>query len=145
LDTSGPPSSPDIGTNKNLFESKEFLTRQLITYIGNKRALLDFIGDGVKKIQKRLDKNRLTIFDAFSGSGIVARYCKQYADLLIVNDLEKYSVIINECYLSNKNELNMVLLREYYKKIIEELCKPLIKGIIAELYAPRDDKNIRYI
>jgi adenine-specific DNA-methyltransferase len=26
----------------------EYLTQQLITYLGNKRALLDFIGEGVK-------------------------------------------------------------------------------------------------
>jgi adenine-specific DNA-methyltransferase len=85
----------------------------------------------------------IKIFDIFSGSGIVARYFKQYSDLLIVNDLEKYSSIINECYLSNKNELNMVLLREYYHKITEELNMPLIKGIISELYAPHDDNNIQ--
>jgi adenine-specific DNA-methyltransferase len=139
----GQPSSPDTETVETLSESKEFLTRQLITYIGNKRALLDFIGDGIKKIQKRLNKNKLEIFDVFSGSGIVARYFKQYSDLLIVNDLEKYSAIINGCYLSNKNELNMILLREYYRKIIEELSKPLKKGIIAELYAPHDDNNIQ--
>jgi adenine-specific DNA-methyltransferase len=144
LDVSGQPSSPDIETDRILSESKEFLTRQLITYIGNKRTLLGFIGDGIKKIQKRLDKNKLKIFDVFSGSGIVARYFKQYSELLIVNDLEKYSAIINECYLSNKNELNMVSLREYYDNIIQDLNKPLIKGIISELYAPHDDNNIQH-
>jgi adenine-specific DNA-methyltransferase len=88
------------------YESEEFLTEQLITYIGNKRALLNFIGNGVKIVQSRLAKNKLKIFDAFSGSGIVARYFKQFADLLIANDLEKYSAIINQCYLSNKNDID---------------------------------------
>jgi adenine-specific DNA-methyltransferase len=95
-------------------ENDEFLTHQLITYIGNKRALLGFIGDGIKKVQKRLHKDKLNMFDVFSGSGIVARFFKQFSDLLIVNDLEKYSSVINECYLANHDELNMVLLKKYY-------------------------------
>jgi len=37
-------------------EKKEYLTRQLITYIGNKRALLDFIGEGIQKVQKNSAK-----------------------------------------------------------------------------------------
>ncbi len=80
---------------KPFFEKNEYLTRQLITYIGNKRALLGFIGGGIKKVQKKLNKEKLKMFDVFSGSGIVARYFKQFSELLIVNDLEKYSAVIN--------------------------------------------------
>jgi hypothetical protein len=42
-------------------ENSSFLTRQSIAYIGNKRALLDFIRLGIKRVQKRLDlfANRL--------------------------------------------------------------------------------------
>jgi adenine-specific DNA-methyltransferase len=83
------------------------------------------------------------MFDVFSGSGIAARYFKQFSDLLIVNDLEKYSAVINECYLSNENERDLVLLHEYYREITGETNRGLTKGIIAELYAPRDDKNIK--
>ena len=125
-------------------EKEEYLTRQLITYIGNKRSLLDFIGNGIQKIQKRLQKNKLKIFDVFSGSGVTARYFKQFSDLLIVNDLEKYSAVINECYLSNENELNITMLNNYYKELITETNKGLKKGIISELYAPDDDKNIKH-
>jgi adenine-specific DNA-methyltransferase len=133
----------DIKTDRALHEKREFLAQQLITYIGNKRALLDFIGDGIRKVQKRLHKDKLKMFDVFSGSGIVARYFKQFSDLLIANDLEKYSALINECYLSNEDELDIYVLRDYYHEIIEELNKNLIKGIISELYAPEDDTNIK--
>ncbi|GHV69409.1 restriction endonuclease subunit M [Spirochaetia bacterium] len=133
---------PDTETEKPLREKREFLTQQLITYIGNKRALLDFIGEGIKKIQKRLCKNKLRMFDVFSGSGVVARYFKQYADLLIVNDLERYSTLINECYLSNQDEIDVHLLQNYYREIIDETGRSLTKGIISELYAPKDDDNI---
>ncbi|MDR0320990.1 MAG: DNA adenine methylase [Treponema sp.] len=130
-------------TNKLEVEKDEYLTQQLITYIGNKRSLLGFIGDGVKRIQTKLNKNRLKIFDAFSGSGIVARYFKQFSDLLIVNDLEKYSAVINQCYLSNENEINIPLLREYHSDLISKLNNGLTRGIVSELYAPNDDKSIK--
>ena len=124
-------------------EKEEYLTQQLITYLGNKRALLDFIGDGVKKIQKRLRKKKLKVFDSFSGSGIVARFFKQFSELLIVNDLEKYSKTINECYLSNEDELDISLLRKYHNEILAELSGSLKKGFISGLYAPLDDENIK--
>ena len=133
----------DIETDEAIYEKEEFLTRQLITYIGNKRALLSFISNGIRKVQKKLYKNKLKTFDVFSGSGIVARYFKQFSDLLIVNDLEKYSTLINECYLSNEDELDFSLLREYYQELISKANEELRKGIISELYAPENDKEIK--
>ncbi len=124
-------------------ENSDYLTRQLITYLGNKRSLLDFIGGGIEKAQKRLKKNKLKTFDVFSGSGIVARFLKQFSSLLIVNDLEKYSSLINQCYLSNQDEIDIPLLQNYYNEIIEQSNNPRLKGIIYELYAPKDDNNIK--
>jgi adenine-specific DNA-methyltransferase len=124
-------------------EKAEYLSRQLITYIGNKRALLGFIGSGVKTVQQKLQKNKLKIFDVFSGSGIVARYFKQFSDLLIANDLEKYSTLINECYLSNEDGIDMPLLQNCHREITEEIKRHQKSGIIAELYAPLDDTHIR--
>ena len=141
------PLLSDIGTENISFDKKkeknEYLTQQLITYIGNKRTLLSFIGEGIKEVQKRLNKDKLKMFDAFSGSGVVARYFKQFSELLIVNDLEKYSTIINECYLSNENELNIFTLRKDYFQIIEEIDKNPRRGIISELYAPLSDESIK--
>jgi adenine-specific DNA-methyltransferase len=130
-------------TQETIYEDTKFLTEQLITYIGNKRILLNFIGNGVKIVQNRLAKNKLKMFDVFSGSGIVARYFKQFADLLITNDLEKYSAIINQCYLSNKKDVDIENLLYYYHEISNETTKNLKKGIISELYAPRDEQNIK--
>jgi adenine-specific DNA-methyltransferase len=132
----------EIETDKALYEKKEYLTQQLITYIGNKRSLLDFIGAGIRIIQRRLQKDKLKTFDVFSGSGIAARFLKQFSSLLIANDLEKYSAIINECYLSNEDELDIPLLREYYHGLTQQTNNGLLKGLISELYSPKDDKNI---
>ena len=80
-------------------EDPEYLSRQLITYIGNKRALLGQIGGAVEQVKRRLGRDRLRVFDAFSGSGVVSRYLKAHASLLISNDLENYAAVIGRCYL----------------------------------------------
>ena len=70
-------------------ERNEFLTEQIITYLGNKRALLSFIDGAIQIVRKELNLNKIDTFDVFSGSGIVARYFKQYSNNLYVNDLRK--------------------------------------------------------
>jgi adenine-specific DNA-methyltransferase len=127
-----------------LSENREYLSRQLITYIGNKRALLDFIGEGVQRVRRRLGKKKLDMFDVFSGSGIVARYFKRYARLVIANDLENYAELINRCYLSNRDELDVPALEDYYRELCAKLEEGrLQKGIITERYAPEDDAAIK--
>ncbi|MDR0451984.1 MAG: DNA adenine methylase [Treponema sp.] len=125
-------------------EDEAFLSQQIVTYIGNKRALLGFIGEAVGKVQKRLGRKKLDMFDVFSGSGIVARYFKQHARLVIANDLEGYSDLLNRCYLSNRDELDLAALGAYYQELAARLGEgSLEKGLIAERYAPEDDANIR--
>jgi adenine-specific DNA-methyltransferase len=131
-------------SQKTIGENDAYLTQQLITYIGNKRALLNFIRCGIEKIKNRLNKDKLIMFDVFSGSGIAARYFKQFSSLLIANDLEKYSALINQCYLSNVDELELVEIKKYYMEIMSNLSENnLERGLIAGLYAPKDDKNIK--
>ena len=89
--------SHELPDSLTVQENPAYLQEQLITYIGNKRALLDFIGQGISIAQKELNKEKLSIFDCFSGSGVVARYFRQFASQLWVNDLELYSAIINRC------------------------------------------------
>jgi len=125
-------------------ENEDYLTKQIITYIGNKRALLDFITKGIQIVQKRLKKDKLDIFDVFSGSGIVARLCKQFSRLLIVNDLEKYASVTAQCYLSNKDEIDIPFLQELYNNLLAETAdKPLKEGIIASAYSPKNDNDIK--
>jgi adenine-specific DNA-methyltransferase len=128
----------------DLNENKDFLTEQIITYIGNKRSLLDFIAKGIQIVQKRLNKEKLDIFDVFTGSGIVARHCKRFSHSLLVNDLEKYAAITGECYLSNKDEINMSVLKDIYNGLLANTeNKPLEEGIITKLYSPKNDNNIK--
>ena len=85
-----------------LEEDPAYLTRQLVTYIGNKRALLGLIRSAVEDVRRRTEQDKLRILDAFSGSGVVSRMLKQYASELVVNDTEDYARVISECYLANR-------------------------------------------
>ena len=128
-----------------MMENKEYLTDQIVTYIGNKRSLLDFIGKAVKSVMQDLGKEKISIFDVFSGSGIVSRYLKQYASVLYANDLEGYAKTLNTCYLSNKSEIDLVELDKWYNfvNLILE-GRPLVDdGFIRELYSPKDDNDIQ--
>jgi len=136
-------SSAELKSGSGNYENRQFLEEQLITYIGNKRSLLKFIGQVIDRVKTRIDKQKLNIFDAFSGSGVVARYLKKDADRLIVNDLENYSYIVNLCYLSNKSDISISKLKSIYQKIISILeSENLQSGFISELYSPEDDSKI---
>ncbi len=134
-------------------ENQEYLQSQLVTYIGNKRALLDFIGQGVCLVQQALGKEKLSCFDGFAGSGVVGRYLKQYSSYLAVNDLELYSQIINRCYLSNKSDLNISLLQKYYEEVCQAVNSQVQKlqeneaqkapGFITDFYSPVNEKAIQ--
>lgn len=121
-------------------ENEKFLTEQIITYLGNKRKLLDNITKEVETILDELGVEKAKICDLFSGSGIVARKLKQYASTIYANDLEEYSYVINDCYLSNKEDFNESFYNECLDKILSE---PLIEGVITTHYAPKDDNNIQ--
>ncbi len=126
-------------------ENPDYLAKQLITYIGNKRTLLDFIGLGLSHVREKLGKKRLRTFDVFSGSGIVARYLKQYSDKLIVNDMEDYSRVINNCYLRNSTDLDERVLSEIFKDLQNKITNmPVADGFIKKLYSPEDDNDIRH-
>lgn len=110
-------------------ENKEFLTKQIITYIGNKRSLLPFIGNAVDEAKKRLGKKNIACFDAFSGSGIVARFLKQHSRIIYANDLEDYSYLINECYLSNRSTIDWDLLESTLVDVKQRIKKEWKEGL----------------
>lgn len=129
-------------------EDPRFLSEQLITCIGNKRGLLDFLGEGFARVRARLGRDRLDMLDAFSGSGVVARYAKAFARRLVVNDLEPYAEVVNRCYLADASRLELPRLRELHRELLARLeeaerSEALGPGFIAELYAPKDDEAIR--
>ena len=119
----------------------DYLTKHLITYLGNKRGLLPFIDSAVNDIKKELKEEHPTMFDGFSGSGCVARLFKHYASELFVNDYEGYAETINRCYLANKSEIDVARINYYIDKL-NNLNLTYTDGFIRKNYSPKDDKNI---
>ena len=123
-------------------ENKEYLNKQIITYLGNKRSLLDEIEEEIIKIKEKLNKEKITACDLFSGSGIVARMLKQHCTKIIANDLEDYSYLINRCYLSNKKDFNFAEYNKYLNYLLYKCQSEPYEGIITKTYAPKDENNI---
>ena len=124
-------------------ESPDYLTRQLITCLGNKRALLPEIEAAVMKVQRRLGRRRLRVLDAFAGSGSVSRLFKRHARYLAVNDLEDYAAVAARCYLRNRSTVDahrLTRLIDDLNAAVEQAS--LAKGFIEELYSPRDEAHI---
>lgn len=122
-------------------ENPSFLKDQIITYLGNKRSLLDFLNKGFVFARKELGKDKFSFCDIFSGSGIVSRFVKPYAEFIIANDLEEYSKIINECYLSNQNKELLQQIKENHAFLTQNLT--LKQGFISQNYAPKNDDFIQ--
>jgi adenine-specific DNA-methyltransferase len=124
-------------------EDARYLSSQLLTYIGNKRALLDNISQAIDRVKHRLGKDRLRVFDVFSGSGVVSRFLKAHASLLVSNDFEDYAAVVGRCYLRNRSTVDLRRLGEIVDDLnarVDNEAFPL--GFIEELYAPRDETNI---
>ena len=123
-------------------DNPDYLSRQLITYLGNKRALLPHIDSLVCDVRDALGGRKLRCGDLFSGSGVVARLLKRHSEVLHVNDLEGYSAILNRCYLTNKGDFPEEAFEKAFLQVQKALESPVC-GIVSQHYAPADDQNIQ--
>ena len=131
------------GATEPVAEDDRFLKEQLITYIGNKRGLLHTLDEALKRVRKRLRKDRLRILDAFAGSGVVSRFFKQHSETLVSNDIERYATVIGDCYLANRSTIDLDELRQHHRFVSEAAdALPVRDGLIRRLYAPKCDDAI---
>ena len=120
-----------------------YLKEQIITYMGNKRKLLNHIEDQILIIKNILQKDKLTSADAFSGSGVVSRLLKTHSTNLYTNDIAGYSKTLNECYLFSPNEKEKKKIDELIKKANTYVeTNPDVPAYISKHWAPNNDKNI---
>lgn len=124
-------------------EDPHYLARQLITCIGNKRALLGPIGDAVCRVRRRLGGRKISCVDLFAGSGVVSRFLKAHASRLVSNDLEAYAAVAGRCFLADRGSVD---LRELTAVVADLRSRAEAgdapRGFIAEMYAPRDEGGI---
>jgi adenine-specific DNA-methyltransferase len=124
-------------------EDPDYLSRQLVTYIGNKRALLGNIALALARIRDRLGKRKLRALDAFAGSGVVSRFLKAHCEYLASNDIEDYAEVLARCHLANRSTVDLRELAERVAELNANVdAAPLPRGFIEALYAPADEANI---
>ena len=141
----GQPHAANGGAAAHVFalEDPDYLSRQLITYLGNKRALLGPIGEAVEAVKRRMNRARLRAFDVFSGSGVVSRYLKAHASHLASNDIEDYATTISRCYLRNHSTVDFAALGDAVADLNARAeRRPLPRGFIQALYSPKDEDAI---
>lgn len=125
-------------------ENEEYVTKQLITYLGNKRSLRAQLEYSLYKISDILGGRKLKMVDVFSGSGFVSRLMRKYAELVIANDLEMYAKYISLCYLSNYDDAPIDKIEEVVNALNREADSGVnTHGFIADMYAPDDDTRIQ--
>lgn len=122
-----------------------FINQKMISYIGNKRKLISNIESIIQEVSESLNKKKINLFDAFSGSTVVSRMFTRYANNLYSNDMELYSYIMNVCFLVKPSE-DKIRIIEYHINKMNELIKngPLKEGIICKYYSPKDTENIQF-
>ena len=123
-------------------EDPDYLSGQLLTYLGNKRRLLPFIEGAIESSARELNKKSISFADVFAGSGVVSRMARKWAHTLYVNDIEAYSAYSNKIYHANRSQVNIHAVdkaRTSVNKIASRSPRP---GFITDLYAPRDENNI---
>jgi len=132
------------GVISSICEDPLYLENQIITYMGSKRGnLLNLINKVIVSISQKLNKKKISFLDGFSGSGIVSRRLKCYSSVIYANDIELYSKIVNQCYLSNMFDINIKDIGEAISFInAHKLDNNLGNGFIEELYSPQNEYSI---
>ena len=123
---------------------EEYILQNMMTCIGNKRKLLNYIENIIEEIKILLNKDKLVIMDAFIGSSVVSRMLSYHSSKLITNDLEKYSYIMGLCYLKTPNKKDGDKINKLIDEINQKLeTNDLKYGIISKTYAPNDTNDIK--
>jgi len=112
----------------------EYVQQPMITYIGNKRKLIQHIEEVVERLKPS------SAVDAFSGSGVVSRMLLTRSDTLYVNDLERYCEVLSECFLKTPSPEEQLEVRKHIDAMNN---LPERTGFISELYAPKDSNEIQ--
>ena len=125
-------------------ENPDYATRQLITYIGNKRGLADPLEQAVRDVRHRLNGRKLRALDLFSGTGFVSRLLKKHSEMIAANDIEPYARAVSECYLPNRDDRLLAKAADHAVRLNDAAARGAVRdGFIREMYSPVDDRDIQ--
>ncbi len=124
----------------------DYLSKQLIAYIGNKRRLSGFLSSAFSRLAER--HSIRTFADPFAGSGAVSRLAKHLGYEVFANDWEDYAYIVNLCHVG-VDEKDIPALFRSWRGIdaafedINRLSGPF-EPYISRYYAPRSTSHSDY-
>ena len=124
--------------------ASEYLTQQIIAYIGNKRKLLGLILKAIQQTGIEAGAGA-KFFDVFAGSGVVSRLAKALNFEVFTNDWEYYSYIISNCYLkTNRSDIAKLFGSEEKFQLLLDKINTLPapeagEEYISKYYAPKED------
>ena len=126
-------------------EDTQFTYQSMLTCIGNKRKLIPHIFEIVDNLRNRLQKPKLAIMDAFTGSGVVIRGLMSLCDQVYTNDLEQYAHIMSRCFLETPAAEVQAQIAAHIDKMnrIAATGPYRLDGPISRLYAPQDTDDIK--
>lgn len=131
-----------FGTNYAV-ESPDYLTEQLITYIGNKRRLLSMIEKCLVQSLNEIGPSRPSFADVFAGTGVVSRMARRHVSALYVNDFEEYSAYSNKVYHTNFSVVPWKEIEHWRHVVNKAGQKGEVTGFVSELYSPADEAAIK--
>lgn len=115
----------------------------LITYIGNKRALIPFINEGFQRLEEKIGRVQ-TMADPFAGSGVVSRLGRLRGATVVTGDAEDYTRPFGRTYIETVPSAVEALFepRGGYQAVLDDLnaLDPLRtdgRAFFSAHYAPR--------
>ena len=127
-----------------------YLTRHLIAYIGNKRALLGFLAGEIGALPDGGRGGARVFLDPFAGSGAVSRLARLMGFRVKANDWELYSWVLNSAHLGVEAGGAAALFREAggMERAVAALNglpdPPEEERYISRHFAPRDTARADY-
>lgn len=125
--------------------TEEYVKQSSLVYLGNKRKLVEWIEEAVERVKLRLGKDKLVVVDAFCGSTSVARMLAGHASELHTNDFERYSHVLQVCYVQPLSAEQAERVRLHVEAVNARMSEgPLVTGgLVALNYAPADTEDAK--
>lgn len=122
----------------------DYVRQPMLTYCGNKRALVEWINDSVVEVKTALGVDKIRILDAFSGTGVVSRSLAEHASVLHSNDFEHFAYLQAKCFLGRPTDeqKSRVLAHIEAANALAD-TGPLVEGVLTKNYAPRNSDDIK--
>ncbi len=117
--------------------TNDYVFHQLLPYLGNKRHLLDLIGQALAATG--IAPGRSTFVDAFAGSGVVSRFAKQVGFAVVSNDWEPYAEALNTAAIACEGPPACSALGGYDAAIRTLNALPGTDGWVTAHLCPADD------